>query len=91
MTVLVVRSPLQTLSMASTQRQATRRRSARRAFDEIAAAEEDHHQHIDAPPAKRARKDATAEVVNGTGTGKQTNGTAGKAAGLKTRAGEWLP
>ncbi|KAF2137483.1 uncharacterized protein K452DRAFT_205115, partial [Aplosporella prunicola CBS 121167] len=66
MTALVVRSPLQTLSMSSTQRATTttRRRSARHAFD----AEE---QHDAAPIAKRSR---TEPETNGTGGGKQAGG-----------------
>lgn len=77
--ILVHRSPLQTLSMASTQRGPTaRRRSARHAFD----AEDQHHD--EAPAGKRARKDAAAEA-NGTGK-QQANGTGKGAAGRKARA-----
>jgi len=74
MTVLLSRSPLQTLSMTSTQRP-TRRRSARHAFED---------EEAPAMAAKRTRTE-TNEVGKAAASVK-TDGPAAK----KAKAGEWI-
>ena len=74
MTVLLSRSPLQTLSMASTQRP-TRRRSARHAFEDEEALD---------VAAKRTRTETNG--AGKTAASAKANGMAAK----KAKAGEWV-
>lgn len=92
MTALVVRTPLQSLSMTSTQRTAGRRRSARLAFQD--------DEPVVVPAVKKAKTGSSgagkandAEGVNGVnGTGnKADKGKAGGAAkGRSAKSGEWI-
>ncbi|KAH7038947.1 Mis12-Mtw1 protein family-domain-containing protein [Macrophomina phaseolina] len=85
MTAILVRSPLADLSMASTQRQTTtRRRSARNAFANEDGLEQQQQQqqqqhHVDAPVAKKARKEVDSKAAG------QVNGTT-KASGRRAKA-----
>ncbi|KAK7516411.1 kinetochore protein-like protein Mis13 [Phyllosticta citriasiana] len=91
MTALVVRSPLQSLSMTSTQRPAGRRRSARLAFQDDEPVLVAPVKRVKTGPSGNAKANDLEEVngINGAGNKAESKGKTGAARGRAAKSASY--